>query len=120
ALRAFMALARAGVDLGPEAEGAGMAGLAVAGLRALGTIDFAEAEALLDEMMGCVKILRGRDVNNPLLAEPLMETDIEEVATRVLLRTKIFELHTGFTLAGGRSGSTSAPATTPASSPTPT
>ena len=49
ALRALLALAKAGVDLPDDAVGAGMAALAVAGLQALRKLEFTDAEPLMDE-----------------------------------------------------------------------
>ena len=109
AFRAFQALARAGVDIPENVSGAGMAGLAVVGLRALGSMSYLEAADLMDEMFSCVKIVR--DKSHADLASPLIEEDIEEVATRLFLRGEVFELHTGFSFAGVKQNSTSTPAT---------
>ena len=110
AVRAFLALAKSGIDVPENAAGAGFAGLAVVGFRALTGVSFHEAEPLMDEMMDCVKIVR--DPANPLLAYPIqMEEDIEEVATLWKLRESLFELHTGFSLADARSRLISTPAT---------
>ena len=57
AARALLAVAHSGVEVPEEVTGAGMAALAVVGLRALSGVSFAEAEPLLDEMMGCVQII---------------------------------------------------------------
>ena len=109
AFRAFQALARAGVDLPDNVTGAG---IAVVGLKALGTMPFEEAAALMDEMFSCVKIVR--DTSHPEMAFSLMEDDVQEVATRVRLRAEVFELHTGFSFAGTKPTSTSTPASSPA------
>jgi hypothetical protein len=108
AFRAFQALARAGVDMPENVSGAGMAGIAVVGLKALGTIPFYEATELMDEMFSCVRIVR--DKAHPETAMPLMEEDIEEVSTRLHLRSEVFELHTGFSFAGVRQSLTPTPA----------
>lgn len=109
AIRVTMALAKSGVDVGPT--GGGMANLAIAGLRALGALSWEDAQPLLDEMFECVKAIpdpKGR----PDFTRALVEDDIEEIATRVFLRAKVFDLHTGFSSAGSlsRSASTTAPA----------
>ena len=110
AFRAFQALARSGVDLPENTSGAGMAGLAHIGLQALSTIPYNEANDLMDEMFSCVKIMRNKET--PLIGYDLMEEDVEEVRTRVILRTEVFELHTGFSMAGVRQSlTTSTPAT---------
>lgn len=102
ATRAILALSRAGIDF---PEGAGMAELASIGVKALGNVDFRDAELLMDEMMGCVKIQR--DKTKPQLVFDLMEEDIEEVSTRFKLKMEVFSLHTGFFLPGGNLTSTS-------------
>jgi hypothetical protein len=94
AARAFLALARSGVEVPPDLATAGMAGLAVAGLRALAALSFNEAEPLMDEMMKCVKIIP--DMRVPEMTRALQEEDIEEVSTRIKLRQEVIQLHTDF------------------------
>lgn len=119
ATRAFLALAHSGVEVPEYVSGAGMAGIAVLGLKALGGVSFEEAEPLMDEMMACVTIVR--DPKQPMMAFGLMEQDTEEVSTRVLLRGEVFELHTGFSFAAEKWTSTSAATTTETDMPpTPT
>lgn len=98
ATRAMLALARSGHDI-PHVKGAGVAALVVSGLEALQRLDFADAEPLLDEMMECVQIVP--DPKHPETARPLVERgsegdDIEEIDTRIEIRKRIFNLHTGF------------------------
>jgi len=108
AARAFLALARSGLDLPEEVTKAGFAGVAFIGLRALATggIVYAEIEPLLDEMLACVRILP--DPAHPELSRPLVldhpegENDVDEVSTLLLLRTRVFALHTDFFVTGGR------------------
>lgn len=97
ATRAFLALANSGVDLGEVPEGAGMAGLAMVGIRALGTIKAADAKPLLDEMLMCVRIVPDPD-KNPTFSRDLVEEDLEEIATIIHLRSEVFELHTDFSI----------------------
>lgn len=97
ATRALLAVARSGVDMPDGAAEAGMATLAVIGLRALSFISFEEAEPLLDEMMECVQIIPDPE-KNPNFVRQLVEDDIEEVSTRLYLRAEVFELHTGFSM----------------------
>ena len=112
AFRAFQALVKSGADIPDHVVGSGMAGMAQVGLRALGNTPYYEATELMDEMFACIKIIRDR--SHPDMAFPLMEEDIEEVSTRVLLRTEVFELHTGFSMAGVRQNLSKTPATNPA------
>lgn len=94
ATRALLALSRSGTELPEDVKDAGLAGIAVLGLRALSGIEYHEAEALLDEMFQCVQVQP-----SPGIIRPLIEDDIEEVSTRVTLRSEVFTLHTGFSIA---------------------
>lgn len=107
AIRAFMALARSGLEIPEqdELEAMGMAGIAALGMKALTAISFDEAEPLLEEMFGCIQAVP--EPKDPSAHRPLIEDDIEEPMTRLLLRKEVFELHTGFFGRAGRSGSTS-------------
>lgn len=103
AMRALSAIARSGVDVPPEIASAGMAGVATLGIRALMGVEFEEAAPLLDEMMGCVQIIPDTEV--PDVRRPLVEAgpdgegaDIEEVATRLHLRSEVVALHVGFSI----------------------
>ena len=102
AARAFLALSHAGIEIPDEMQGAGMAAIAVVGLQALGRVSWAEAEPLLDEMMGCVQRIEER------ATRALVEDDIEEVATRLWLRDEVFETHVGFSIAAVLSASAAA------------
>ena len=111
AFRVFQALARTGIDVPEHVSNSGIAGMAIVGLKALGNMPLHEASDLMEEMFACIKIVR--DTDHPDMAFGLMEEDIEEVATRVELRTEVFELHTGFSLAGVRQNlNTTTPANT--------
>ena len=104
ATRAFLALAKSGVDLPSGASDAGMAGLAVAGFRALPAMDPAQAKPLLDEMLTCIRIIPDPtktmpDSGLPYARVPL-DGEIEEVATLVKLRLEVFKLHVDFSPAG--------------------
>lgn len=114
AMRAFLALARGGVDIPENIADAGMAGVAMVGLKALGGMSDADALALMDEMFTCVQI-KPDPVGAPGLVRKLVENDIEEIATRVRLRMEVFTLHTGFSMAGVLSRLS--PATNPPASP---
>lgn len=105
AARAFLALAKAGLDVPEEAASAGVAGFAAMGLDAIGKLNWEDAEPLLDEMMGCVQVQP-----SPGITRPLVEAadDIEEVMTLLTIRKELLELHLGFSLAAAPS--TSAPA----------
>lgn len=110
AMRGLLALGRANVDIPPGLADAGMAGWAVVGLRMLSSMSFADADSLLNELMGCVQVQP--DPTNPLVARGLVENDIEEITTRVRLQKEVFELHQNFSVADALSmliSGTSAP-----------
>lgn len=103
AYRALLALASSGVEIPDNMREAGLAGLAVAGFQALQRITFDQAEPLLDEMLSCVEFYP--DNNNlgsirPLLVRETEGDDIEELATLMDIRRRIFALHTDFFLNG--------------------
>lgn len=111
AIRVFQAVTRAGIDIPENISGAGMAGVFVMGLRGFANLPPGDLKELMDEMFDCVFIMRN---NDPNIVMKLLEEDIQEVGTRLKLRGEVFELHTGFSLAGGSTTSAS-PATSPSS-----
>jgi hypothetical protein len=99
AMRALLLAAQAGVDVG---NAKGMAGIAVAGIQAIMGLRFADVEPLMDEMFTCVQIRpdhASHDPNKAMYTRPLIETDIEEVLTRIKLREEVLKLHLGFSIA---------------------
>lgn len=97
--RALLALARTGIEIPDNVMQSGIAGMAAMGIDSLvrGGPDYVEVEPLLNEMMQCVSVIRGTDPKNLDMATPLFEDDdIEEVATRLLLRAEVWKLHTDF------------------------
>lgn len=94
ALRVFLAMAKSGIEVPEDIANAGLAGVAMMGLRSLGGMDWQYAEPLLDEMMTCAAIIP--DPLKPNVVRFLVADDIEEIATRLRLRKEIFNLHTGF------------------------
>jgi len=100
AMRAFMLVARSGVDIGTmRGPGSGgMQELALLGVQALMTVRYEEAEPLLDEMLQCVSIVP--DPKHPEIVRRLVgDDDIEDVQTILALRNEVFKLHTGFSMA---------------------
>jgi hypothetical protein len=103
AFRALLALAHAGVEMPEDAPSGGMQSIALIGIKALNNLDFNEARPLLDEMMTCVQVMP--DPKNPAIVRPLLMAesegdDIEEIATILMLRERIFRLHTDFFFKG--------------------
>lgn len=94
AIRAFLAMADAGVEIPDDIESLGFAGVASVGMKALGKIPYEAAKPLLDRLMGCVQIMP--DPNDPRVVRSLIEDDIEDVATRLALRKEVFRLHVDF------------------------
>lgn len=115
AARAVEALAKSGVTMPDMVEGGGLAALWTIGLRAFLGAPAALVIPLMDEMfVACVsvvpnpkdpKVVRGagipdgadRAAAKPV--GPLVPEDTEEIRTRLLLRSEIVELHTGFSAA---------------------
>ena len=97
AIRALLALTRAGIEVPDDVATMGMAAIATMGLRAFGNLSFDEAEPLLDEMMACVSI--AEDPKHPEIARPAESDDIEEVRSYLTLRNEVVALHTGFSIA---------------------
>lgn len=94
AVRALGAIANSGLDIPPDVIRLGMAALVAVGFKGLLTMGFDEAEPLLDEMMACVVIVP--NPKEPHVVRPVDDEDIEEVTTRLVLRSEVWELHTGF------------------------
>ena len=118
AIRSLGAIANSGLDIPPEVIQMGMGALAAVGFKGLLTMQFHEAAPLLDEMMACVQIVP--DPKNPHVVRPVDDEDIEEVATRLMLRSEVFELHTGFSPADFLSKIGKSANQTPATSDSPT
>lgn len=97
AMRALMGMGANGVSLPDGIMRLGMAGMVIVGLDGLMRISFETAEPLLREMMACVQYVQER--GGPRDIDDAHGADIEEIATRLYLRDKVFELHTGFLVA---------------------
>lgn len=109
AMRVLFALMEGNIDLPENYAELGMAGLAEIGLRGIGKLKWDVAEPLLEEMFGCVQMIP--DPSKTHVVRPLIESDIEEVMTRLKLRMEVFGLHTDFLHAAGPSLLSSAKAT---------
>lgn len=97
AIKAFLAMAKNGIELPEGVEFSGMAGIAKAGITLFTKIPFEDADELMAEMMGCVSIIP--NPNKPDITRAIDEEDIEEVSTRLMLRKEVFFLHVGFSQA---------------------
>lgn len=111
--RMFLAIKGTGGYVPPEmAESLktlGIVGVAICGLNAIlaAPVSYAELGPLLDELLECVKIVRDPKT---AVATPLMEEDIQEVATVNWLRSEVLRVHTGFSFAEAFSAAMSASA----------
>jgi hypothetical protein len=103
AIRALAGLAKAGVNIPEDWRNMAIPVIASMTLQAFAGIPFFEAEPLLAEMMGCVKIQP-----SPNVVRDLIDDDIEEVMTRLRLKKDVFELNFGFFASAVRSILTSA------------
>lgn len=108
AMRAFMAMAQAGVEVPDGISDLGFAGIVRMGISAISMIPFQQAEPLMDEMMGCVQMMP--NPANPSVVRPLVEDDIEEIRTRLNIRAQVLSLHSGFSIGDGQSTSAPSPA----------
>ena len=106
ATRALFAMMNAGVEIPDNLMSAGLAGIAALGLQSLTKINYDAAKPLLDEMFTCIQIRPSQNVTRELV-----ESDIEEVATRLQLRKEILYLHIDFFTAAApsTSGSVASP-----------
>ena len=103
--RLLLTLANHGVDVPANFFDMTMAGVAVMGVYALTRVPWDEAQPLLREMMGCVRIQPGP---NEAVVRDLIDMggdgdDIEEVQTRLTLKDEVLKLHLGFSVADGLS-----------------
>jgi hypothetical protein len=101
ATRALFTAMNYGVEIPDELLSAGLAGLAALGMKSLAKVPYDMVKPLFDEMMGCVQIVPDRA--NPQYARPLLEDDVEEVSTRLMLRKATLTLHLDFFLAAAPS-----------------
>lgn len=98
-IRALLALGRAGIEIPDGLANAGMAGVhEMGGLRLGGALHAEDVEPLMDDMMACIQ--RVPDPAKPDIVRALVESDIEEVGTRLRLRGEVMNLHLGFSIAG--------------------
>ena len=87
----FSALGRSGVDVPDSLLGSGMEMVAFLGINALTMLPAELRDPLADEMFSCVTL-----VSESGVMRGLVESDTEEVSTRLLLRDEVIKLHTGF------------------------
>jgi len=101
AIRALLALGAAKVDVPEGILDGGMSKLAEIGLKKLFALPYSAAGPLFDELMECVQVTP--DPKRPQVKRALVETDIEEVRTRLALKWEVLKLHIDFSIADGLS-----------------
>jgi hypothetical protein len=101
AFRVLLALFSNNVEMPEGFETLGMAGLAQMGLKALTGLKHADAKPLLAELFECVQIRP--DPKNPQVIRHFVNSDTEEVMTRVNLRMEVLKVHIDFSQAAGNS-----------------
>lgn len=98
AIRAFLGLIQSGADISPETLQGGMASLATMGIQALGGVRWETLEPLLEEMWSCIEFQPPNAKILPQVIPEGVNSPIEEVTTRLVLRLAVWELHTGFSV----------------------
>ena len=99
AARALFAVSKSGLDVPLDMLAGGFAGIAALGAQALLSASFADAKPLLDEMMDCVAFMPDISKPNTLVSGAMLNSQIEEVRTRLTLRSEVLDLHLGFSVA---------------------
>ncbi len=100
AWRMMLALKGTSGAIDPEVQKLGIVGVAIATLNAFlkAPVKPEEIEPLLDELLTCVQMCR--DARHPEVFSAIVsQDDIEEVRTRLWLRSEVLALHTNFSLA---------------------
>jgi hypothetical protein len=97
ATRVLLALMASNVNLPENFADLGMAALAELGIRALSGLKWEVAAPLLAEMFDCIEIIP--DPKKTHIHRVLIEEDVEEIQTRVILRMEVWKLHMGFLMA---------------------
>lgn len=97
AIRALLGMVQSGANISPEMLQGGMSAFAAIGIQALGGISWETLEPLLEEMWSCVEFQMSTKIPTQEIKEGV-NSQIEEVQTRLALRIAVLELHMGFSL----------------------
>lgn len=121
AYRAWFLIAKGGVEVPVDLKNSGWQGLAILGLSGLAAgVPFEEAEPLLDQLFDCVRaipdLMQFRfepdfSIDSMPGARAIVDSDTEEIATRLQLRVEAFKIHTDFSQPGSESKITTSEAT---------
>lgn len=109
AMRALMLIASSGNDM-PDIGGGAMAALASSGIQNLFKCDPHKLKPLWDELTECWSFVPDKNKN---FSRKLVEGDIEEISTRIILRMKTLEMHLNFFMVGIQSLAALAPSDRP-------
>jgi len=93
AFRAFIALARGGVELPDDVKSMGMAAVARLTLGQVGKMSPEDARPLMEELYQQVQVITDPKSG---YARALIEDDIDEIATHFKLKWELIRLHAGF------------------------
>ena len=103
AFRALIAYNRGGGQVPVEAISGGMEAVFWLGVNTFlrGQMQAAEVIPILNELMECIKIIRDPNTRGPdgPVAHDVLPSDIEEIKTRLWLRSEVLRIHSGFSLA---------------------
>lgn len=94
ALRAFLALAKNGVQIPDGLENMGIVGMLQYGIEIVAQLPYEEANYLCERLLQCVQLQPGP---NSSVTRALIAGDIEELTTRFILIKEAFKLHVDFT-----------------------
>jgi hypothetical protein len=106
AVAALLAFNRGGGRFPIEmTAGMGMRGIVVLGLETFlrGQMKPEEVQPILDDLLDCVKIVRDKTARDkatgkPVATDIVSDDDIQEVQTRMWLRSEVLRVHTGFSV----------------------
>ena len=100
--RFLFALLKASPSAGEKLDlSQGASSVAAAGLKLLPLINYDDVKPLLDKMMQCVTIIP--DPSKPHIRRSLIDSDTEELSTRLQIRAAWFGLHFDFSQAAVKS-----------------
>lgn len=101
AFRAIIAYNRGGGQIPVDVIGEGMQAIFFVGINTFlrGQMIAEEVIPILDELLQCVKIIRdpkARGLDGAIIATDILKDDVQEVKTRLWLRSEVLRVHTNF------------------------
>jgi hypothetical protein len=101
-IRAVLAYNRGGGQIPMDVIGGGMEAIFILGINTFlrGQMQADEVIPIIDELLECVKLIRDPNVRGadgkPIATDIVSSDDIEEIKTRLWLRSEVLRLHTNF------------------------